>query len=299
MVLELRTGRTRPMRLTTPLFSSAAGEWDGVLVEEHPPSASESTEVALFNTAIFLILDQSATLEWQGDGRLVTKRIQSGQISILPANHPYSVKLRAAGGSVVVSLDQKWLTCAAAEQGQMGEITPIWVHGVHDALARELVLALRLEMRRGADSNRSYTQSLVSALAAHVVRQYSTDSLRISEQRGGLSAPVLRRTIGYVQEHLGEDLSIDLLAAVADLSPCHFARMFKRSIGMTPRAYLLHCRIALAKRLLLRKAGSLADVALQAGFCDQGHMTRAFRDVLGITPAAFVRSLAELRRNTT
>jgi len=292
MVMDLRTGRTRPMRLNKPLFSSAARHWDGVLVEEHAPAAWESKDVTLLHCAIYLMLDESAFLEWQGGGRLVAKRLQPGQISILPANHPYSVKLQAAGGTVVVSLDQKFLTCAAAEQGQVGDIKPVWIHGATDPLLRELVLGLRTEMRREERGNHSYVQSLVQVLAAHVVRRYSTDGLKIPERRGGLSAPSLRRTVGYIQEHLEEDLSIASLAKVAELSSCHFARMFKQSTGMPPGVYVLHCRISLAKQLLLAKTGCLADVALQAGFCDQGHMTRSFRRILGITPAAFVRSLA-------
>ena len=291
MLLDLATGRKRPMRTAPPVVSSALKAWDGFLLEEFPPSLSVSRHVSLMDSAVFLTIDDRVDLEWDGSGRTVSTTVSPGRISILPANHPYSVKLRAAGGTIVVSLEQKLLACAAAEQGMASEVEPVWMHGVDDALVRELVLALRAEARQSGQENIHYAQSLAATLSAHIVRRYSTDRMRITERPRGLSLPRLRRTVQFMQENLGEEISIQRLAAVAELSGCHFARMFKQSTGLSPHQYLLHCRIARAKQLLLNKSLSLAEVALQAGFCDQGHLTRAFRQLQGTTPGAYARSI--------
>ena len=293
MLLELNTGRTRPLRRHAPLCSSAAQPWDGFLIEEYPPAAWASMNVSLLNSAIYLMLDDPADLEWRGDGRSVSMRVAPGRISILPANHPYSVRLRAAGGTVVVSLEPKLLLCAAAEQGAFGDIEPVWAHGIDDALLRELVLELRTEARHAGRHNAGYARALASALAARIVRRYATDRLRIPERPGGLTVPALRAAIQFIQEHPDEDISIERLASRANLSSCHFARMFKQSTGMPPHQFVLRCRIARAKQLLMNKSASLAEVAALAGFCDQGHMTRGFRRFVGLTPGAYSESLRE------
>ena len=288
LLRELSTGFTRPMRRALPSATSAAKDWDGFTVEEHRPAVSQSDNVCLLQSVVFLNLSASATLEWSACGQQVRKTIRPGQVSILPANNPYSVRLRAAGGSVVVSLEQRLLVCAAVEQGELGHVTTKWAHGADDALLREAALALREEARR-PDSSAGYARSLAGTMAAHLVRNYSVLGSETKELRGGLAPAALRRTVEFIEEHLAETLTICGLAAVAGLSPCHFARMFKQSTGRTPHRHLLDCRVTRAKQLLLTPSPSLAEVATQAGFYDQAHLTRCFRQFVGTTPASFVR----------
>lgn len=289
LLTELATGRIRPMRRNAPVWSSATCGGEGFLVEEHDPAESHAHNVALLESAVFMPLAGGLQLNWQSGRQHVSKRIVAGQISILPANLPYSVRLRSAGPSVVVSLADTLLTLAAADQGIFGEIQPVWVHGVEDALLRELVLGLRCELRATADGGGHYARTLAATLAAHIVRRYSTDRPALPEQRGGLTASALRRVIQHVQDHLDEQLTLERLAAQAGLSTCHFARMFKVATGLTPHRYVLNCRIARAKRLLAQGRPGLAEVALATGFCDQGHLTRCFRQAVGMTPASFAR----------
>ena len=80
------------------------------------------------------------------------------------------------------------------------------------------------------------------------------------------------------------------LAARAGLSAYHFARAFRRSMGMTPRAYVESRRIARARTLIETTDQSLAEIAAQTGFSSQSRLTTAFRRVAGITPAAYRRA---------
>jgi AraC-like DNA-binding protein len=108
--------------------------------------------------------------------------------------------------------------------------------------------------------------------------------------RGGLPPAVLRRVEDYIDSHLSETVDLPVLAGVAGLSVFHFAREFKRSTGVAPHHYLLRKRVERAKRLLGRAELSLSEVALAAGFSDQSHLTRRFRQIAGTTPRAFRRS---------
>jgi AraC-like DNA-binding protein len=77
------------------------------------------------------------------------------------------------------------------------------------------------------------------------------------------------------------------LAQVAGLSPFHLCRAFREAVGMTPHAYLTQIRVGRA-RSLLRAGLPPAVVAIEVGFCDQAHLTRHFKRIVGTTPTKYV-----------
>jgi AraC-like DNA-binding protein len=82
---------------------------------------------------------------------------------------------------------------------------------------------------------------------------------------GGLAPSKLRRTIAYIRDHLEQALSQATLAAVAQTSPAHFARQFKRVTGRTPHQYVITCRMEYAKRLLVETDVPLIEIGPRWG----------------------------------
>lgn len=78
-------------------------------------------------------------------------------------------------------------------------------------------------------------------------------------------------------------------AAALGTTPTHLVRAFGAEFGIPPHRYLTGRRLDRARRLLL-EGDRAADVAVAVGFHDQAHLTRHFRRLLGVTPAAFARS---------
>jgi transcriptional regulator of acetoin/glycerol metabolism len=105
--------------------------------------------------------------------------------------------------------------------------------------------------------------------------------------RGGLPPGAMRRVREYVDAHLCESVDLAELAAIAGLSVFHFARQFKQSVGVTPHSYLVRRRIELAQDMLARTDLALSEIAVAAGFSDQSHLSRHFRQMLGTTPREF------------
>ena len=95
--------------------------------------------------------------------------------------------------------------------------------------------------------------------------------------RGGLPPGAVRRVREHVELHLSESMDLAELAGVAGLSLYHFARAFKQSTGVTPHHYLVHRRIERAREMLARSELPLSEIALAAGFSDQSHLARRFR----------------------
>jgi AraC-like DNA-binding protein len=96
--------------------------------------------------------------------------------------------------------------------------------------------------------------------------------------------------VDYLHAHLSRRLSLDELAAVAGLSSFHFLRSFRKHYHVTPQQMLMALRLGEAKRLLA-SGESPAQVAAATGLADQAHLTHAFAQRYGVTPARYQRQL--------
>jgi AraC-like DNA-binding protein len=108
--------------------------------------------------------------------------------------------------------------------------------------------------------------------------------------RGGLTTRALRCVREYIDGHLAENIRLEVLAEVAGLSRCHFARAFKQSVGVAPHGYVMQRRLERAERILAETDLSLSQVALDSGFADQSHFSSCFRKHFGTSPRSFRRS---------
>jgi AraC-like DNA-binding protein len=90
----------------------------------------------------------------------------------------------------------------------------------------------------------------------------------------------------YLRAHALGPVPLGTLADVAGLSKFHLLRLFKAETGLTPWQYQTQLRID-AARAMLARGEPPSQVAAACGFVDQSHMTRRFRSVVGITPAAY------------
>jgi AraC-like DNA-binding protein len=99
------------------------------------------------------------------------------------------------------------------------------------------------------------------------------------------------KLFAYINDHLGESISIATLAGLARLSRSHFSRAFKRSIGLSPHRYHNTLRIEHAKRLLEHSTTPLTEIGLIVGYCDAGAFSRTFQQYTGQTPTVYRRSV--------
>ena len=100
-----------------------------------------------------------------------------------------------------------------------------------------------------------------------------------------------RAMAAYLRTHVDQTVRLDALAEAAGLDKYRALRIFTAAFGLTPMRYLASLRVERARELLARGAGC-ADAALQAGFSDQAHLTRAFKERLGVTPGFYQRAVA-------
>jgi len=98
------------------------------------------------------------------------------------------------------------------------------------------------------------------------------------------------RVAEYVDAELATELTLNRLAAVAMLSPYHFARAFKATTGLPPHQFVTARRMDRAKSLLLDQRHAVPEVAYAVGLSNIGHFRRVFRRHLGLNPGELRRT---------
>jgi AraC family transcriptional regulator len=156
-----------------------------------------------------------------------------------------------------------------------------------DPLLHHMTLVLQATIDAEGVFGRLYAESLTHALAMHLLRRFEACWPPAESNPGRLSTPKLRRTTEYIEAHLAHELSLTELAAVAQTSPDHFARLFRQATGQTPYHYVIMCRIERAKRLLRETEWPIIEISHQTGFTDQSYFTAVFRKHVATTPKAY------------
>jgi len=103
--------------------------------------------------------------------------------------------------------------------------------------------------------------------------------------RGGLAPARANRICEYIDSHLQENIALEVLAEIAQLSVHHFARAFRQTLGIPPHNYIVQRRIEHAQQLLRNTDLPLSEIAIVAGFTDQSHLARHFRTITGVSPS--------------
>jgi AraC-like DNA-binding protein len=115
-------------------------------------------------------------------------------------------------------------------------------------------------------------------------------ALRLKESRTAIP-DAIRSARNLIDDDPARPLSLAELAQEAGLSKFQLIRAFCKATGLTPHAYLIERRIALARRRI-RGRMPLAEAALASGFADQSHMTRVFVRKYGVSPRAYAKAVA-------
>jgi AraC family transcriptional regulator len=174
-------------------------------------------------------------------------------------------------------------TCLTTEQAELISHAPSRLM-FHDT--RLHTCAMMLSAYEGEDEHDAYGLGLRHALLASLVGLANEP---VSRSKSRLTGPPLARVLDYVNEHLGQRVTNDNLAELAELSPIEFGAAFREATGLSPQRWQMDARVRSAQRMMVDTPTlSLSSVAVRSGFADQSHFSRAFLDILGVTPTAWL-----------
>jgi AraC-like DNA-binding protein len=155
-----------------------------------------------------------------------------------------------------------------------------------DALARGHLAALHDALARAASPLER--ESRFTWTLTHLIGRYGGGP---GPAAPGREPEAVRRAQAFIDEHFAAGVRLDDLARHVALSPYYLLRAFRAEVGLPPHAYLDSVRVRHAERLIAR-GRTLAEVAVEAGYSSQSHLTRHFKRLLGVTPGHYARHRA-------
>ena len=289
--LDYRQANASDPFVPNPAVLTSSG-WDNLYVELHQqpqfeiaehqhtmhviacglPNAPEDREVAIGE-------------RWLA-GKRETERRQLGDIAIIPAgiahrcnwNTTAQFGILAIEPTLLQQIGQDWVNPDRIQ------LRPQFM-SERDDLIQSIFATLSAELATGGIGSKLLVDSLKTTLAIHLLRNYCTTLPRLSSYAYGLSAAKLTLIKDYINTHLDLDLKLAELSWIVQISPYHFLRLFKKSLGITPHQYILQQRIDRAKYLLRSSNLDIAEIAFKVGFCDASHLNRCFKNSLGMIPS--------------
>jgi AraC family transcriptional regulator len=284
---------------TPPFLTSFQSGWSGIqLVHYRQPLACLS-EISNSQHLIIIPLGQVAVnykVALEGRAQVVSfqeKDYDSGCIAVFPAALPYGFHSHSTYRVmewIQCYLEPVFLGQVAHESVNPDRVELLVTLKKADPLIHHIGLALKASLEAEGVGSRFYADSMATALAAHLLRHYSTRNHQLREYEDGLSKQKLRQAVQYIQAHLGENLSLSAIANELGMSQYYFCHLFKRSTGVTPHQYLIQQRVERAKHLLKQPERTILSVAMECGFANQSHFAKCFRHYTGINPHQFRQS---------
>lgn len=152
---------------------------------------------------------------------------------------------------------------------------------VDPALFRNIIRLHKLLGGKGTKLEKEY---LLLETLSQLIQNHARE--KPQDLPAGYSETSLGLVCDYLKCHISENVSLEELARIGYLSAFHLARLFTREIGVPPHVYQVQLRLNKALELL-RSGKPVSSVALETGFFDQSHFTRAFKKKFGITPGQY------------
>jgi AraC family transcriptional regulator len=149
----------------------------------------------------------------------------------------------------------------------------------------QLLEVVRRELEHDREAAKASLATASTILQYEIERHSGAKRL----ESGGLTGWQIARVRAFIDKNLHRTICTRDLSAVARRSPAHFSRSFKLTFGETPHTYVVKRRLEKACLLMVTSSASLSEIALCAGFSDQAHLCKLFRQAFGQSPANWRR----------
>ncbi len=260
--------------------------WDGIHLELHQQPEFETSEHQhIMHVIACGVGDRLAPGERFLDGKVRSERRERGDIAIIPAGiaHRCNWKISAEFGILAIEPALLQQVGRGLVDGDRISLIPQFMNQ-QDRLIQGIFATLRDELESNQIAGSLLIDSLKTTLAIHLLRKYCVTKPKLSSYGSGLAKFKFKQITEYINEHLDSDLKVIELAAIAQMSPYHFIRLFKKASAQTPHQYILQRRIEKGKYLLQHSQLSTEEIAASLRFCDRSHFAKYLKRFTGLTP---------------
>ncbi|MEK7949538.1 AraC family transcriptional regulator [Luteolibacter soli] len=226
----------------------------------------------------------------------IERQLTPGDLFVTHSKEPYELTWSSPAGKEIdtivmhFAVDRFLSVLDQLFPGKREEIEVIDFFG-RDEVATPLFHALAGMLEQRVPGSSPRVSAIGALMTAHLLEKYTHAAAAKPDYLGGLPIGKLRKLEAFVGESLNEEVSLDAMASVVELSPFHFSRVFKQTTGMTPLQFVTRERIARAQQLMRETSRSLIEIGMDVGYTSPSHFAQVFRRQVGVTPTEFRREL--------
>lgn len=201
--------------------------------------------------------------------------------ALYPAGSSRSVDLGGTGKYLLISVHP------ALTVNLFGDVQPFSLRErVNDSILTNLANQLYRAVKNYGNDRPLLVETFFIALLLRLHSRYPAH--RLSGVNRKLTCTQLLAICDYIHSRLGENISIEQLCSIVNLSRFHLTRLFKGTLGISPHRYILVSKIEYAKSFMKKRKGAILDAAYKLNFADHSHFTKTFRRFTGVTPKTFL-----------
>lgn len=230
-----------------------------------------------------------------------------GTITVMPKNYPH----RTDGGKTDI---QKWEYLFIDAEKLLRDAYPkrqMWVNDILRQInsgcvvlsaqeSAELSLQVRLILEQMREKKEYYTERVrlsTLSLLLNIAQLHAKDTVFKESPVEGESLSLLTATVDFISEHYMEDIGIEDLIRIGNMSESHYRRKFKEYFNTSPAEYINLVRIDHACELLAKTDDKIEDIAVRIGFQTTGAFTRNFKKLVGELPKDWRKKVRDSETN--
>jgi AraC family transcriptional regulator len=273
--------------------SSESAGWTSLFACICSEASYEGSFAAVKDHLVVVPLNKPVRFTRRIGGELQEQILLPGSATITPGGADFSIRTSSQGGqydTLHFYIRDEFIREIHCEMfASRAAMTLLPCVGVMDEMLQTVAHEIRKMLLAPSPVDRIYAETLSRTAASYLVRNYATGRSPGTNDARSLTPQQCNRAVEFIEECLGEHLTLAGIARAAGVSAGRLNSEFKHSMQIAPHQYVLNARVRRANALLTSTDLSLAQIAFQCGFSNQQHMTRMVRRVLGRTPGAIRR----------
>lgn len=259
--------------------------WKGFTVEENmfPPVDSatlpENKHVLLFNWSEPLAIEVKDEDGWKDNV------CDKGSVVCLSSGKSTTIRWSQPFHGLAIFLDPEFVN----EVLEIKDFRFTSHINLSDPFLLDVATKLSTAGAQDIFAEKVYAESLAVACIVHLAKTYRA-SKEIYFPKGKLNPYQLKQVIDFAYSYMQFNIGLHELAGLVHLSPYHFGRLFKQTVGRSPYQFILQLKIECAMKMIKQNHGPISEIAYQLNFSDQSHFSNAFRKATGISPRQYLYS---------
>jgi AraC family transcriptional regulator len=255
----------------------------GFTVEQSTLDPVESTTLANHHSLVFNWADP-IDVQLSSDIGWTDSICDKGALACLsPAENPSTLRWSQPFNTLGIYIDPAFVN----EVLETKNFTFTQQFNLSDPFLLDIATKLSSVCTGEVFAEKLYAESLGVACIEHLAKRYC-GSKDPYFPKGKLNPYQLKDVIDFAHSYMQFNIGLHEMAGLVHLSPYHFGRLFKQTVGKSPYQFILQLKIDCAKRLIKQKNGPISDIAYQLNFSDQSHFSNAFRKAVGVSPRQFL-----------